>query len=251
MIITLNELFKGKSTIIKNNTFLATRDYCEPFIEEMSKYTNNFNIKVIEPKQITVDEDKDITYNRVLIEAILPKEHTIDNHDEVIGFLYGLDIKKPVTKIYRGYINRACTNLSVFDPKWISYKEIKPQAKFKHDVKALLERDNDFAIQLKQLKDTYVDRVTLKNKLGKWVDFTLVNDLTTDIHSIKLSTNLPIKGYSSLVIDEDSKYLLKPDQDPSLFDIHEAMTQVITDDKKDIISHFEKTLLVNQMLQLN
>lgn len=61
-----------------------------------------------------------ITYNRVWIQAVLPPTHTIDGHDEVIGFLYGIDVKKPVVKIYRGYLNQACTNLTVFNPYWIN-----------------------------------------------------------------------------------------------------------------------------------
>ena len=46
---------------------------------------------------------------------------------EVIGFLYGLDVRKPVVKIYRGYLNRACTNLCVFDHQWLNIQEIGPK----------------------------------------------------------------------------------------------------------------------------
>ena len=35
----------------------------------------------------------------------------IRDSDEVVGLVYGLDVRKPVVKIYRGGLNRACTNL--------------------------------------------------------------------------------------------------------------------------------------------
>src|SRR5690606_16844840 len=109
MQITVQELLQGKATIIKEKEYLSTKDYVQPFINKMKTFTNDFRIKVKLPDQITKDKDRDVTYNRVLIEAVLPANHTIHNHDEVIGFLYGLDIKKPIAKIYRGYLNRACT----------------------------------------------------------------------------------------------------------------------------------------------
>lgn len=59
-------LLKGKSTIIKNKNYLSTKEYVEPFFDEMSKFTNNFIIRVQTPNQMTLSgEDKDITFNRV------------------------------------------------------------------------------------------------------------------------------------------------------------------------------------------
>lgn len=256
MQTTINDLLKGKPTQIKDNNYLATKEYVQPFLDLMSKYTNNFKVKVILPSQITYDSDdktdtKDITYNRVLIEAVLPKENTIDDHDEVIGFLYGLDIKTPIAKIYRGYLNRACTNLSVFNPAWIKVQEIKPLHKLNYKVDDLLNYTNDFDVKLKKLKSNYINRKDLKNELGKWIDYCLIGEYKHDDYNVKISPNLAIKGYKSLILDEYSPYFLQPDEDPSQFKIHEAMTQVITDDKKDIISHFEKTLMVNDMLNFN
>jgi hypothetical protein len=127
MEVTINDLLNGKSTLIKNKEFLPTKNYVEPFLDKMSKFTKDFRIDVKYPDQMTTSKNNtDITYNRVLIQAVLPEKYCIDSHDEVVGFLYGLDVKTPVAKIYRGYLNRACTNLCVFDPGWINIQEIVP-----------------------------------------------------------------------------------------------------------------------------
>ena len=44
---------------------------------------------------MTMSQDcTDLTYNRVLIQAVMPEQYCIDSHDEVVGFLYGIDVKK-------------------------------------------------------------------------------------------------------------------------------------------------------------
>lgn len=66
MEIDKDLLFEGKSTIIKNKNYLSTKEYVEPFFDEMSKFTDDFIIRVQTPNQMTLSgEDKDITFNRV------------------------------------------------------------------------------------------------------------------------------------------------------------------------------------------
>ena len=44
--LTIFDLYKGKSTLIKNKEFFPTRTYVEPFIEKMSKFTDKFTVQV-------------------------------------------------------------------------------------------------------------------------------------------------------------------------------------------------------------
>lgn len=247
----MNELYEGKATIIKNKDYLATKDYVLPFITEMAKYTNDFRIKVKLPDQITVGDSQDLTYNRVLIEAVLPKESTIDNHDEVIGFLYGLDVRKPISKIYRGYLNQACTNLSVFDPRWMIVEEIKAGETIPIKVKQLLEMPNNFKSSLDKLKKEFLAKEKIYERLGSWVDASLRQSYFNGIQHVKISPTVPIEAYKSLFINDASPYYIPKDEEASMFDVHEAFTQIITDDTKDIINKFEKTMLVNKILGLN
>ena len=66
MEITLNALLEGRPTIIREKEYFATKDYIQPFIDEMSKFTKEFVVNVQLPDQVTISNDsKDVTYNRV------------------------------------------------------------------------------------------------------------------------------------------------------------------------------------------
>ena len=248
MEITIAELLQGKATIIKNKDYLSTREYVEPFFEKMAPFTDTFKISVRLPDQMTITTTQDVTFNRVLIEAVLPT--VVDNHQEVIGFLYGLDVRKPIVKIYRGHINGACTNLCVFSPRWQTVQELKPNERPQIEVKDLLELPNNFPQKLLRLKDTFIDDTQLFHKLGGWVDSCLRDSWYNSIQNVKISPSLPIEAYKSLFIDEKSSYFVKPNTQASMFDVYNAFTQVITDDKKDIINRFEKTMMVNKLLEV-
>lgn len=252
MRITLNELYNGKATIIKNKGYLATQEYVKPFVDMMSKFTGDFSIRVKLPDQITVDStDQDLTYNRVLVEAILPFDHSIDAHDEVIGLLFGLDIRKPVAKIYRGYLNQACTNLTVFNPSWMTIQEIKPSENIRiTDVKTLMESASNFKITLDALKAKTLPRDKMTTTLGSWVDMTLRDHYYNGVQNVKISPNMPIDAYKSLLLDPESKYFIPETKDITVFDAYNAFTQQITDDEKDMINRFEKTMMVNKLLSI-
>lgn len=113
----IDELLKGKSYRRGTAVFPSTRELVEPFIEKFPS-TTSMRINVERPKEGTIDEDVvDETYTRVLIESILPYEYR--DRKRIIGLLYGLDVQNPVMKIYSGWENQACLNLSVFSPKSI------------------------------------------------------------------------------------------------------------------------------------
>lgn len=249
MEISLEELLQGRATIIKNKEYLSTEEYVTPFLNLTNAFVDEYKITVKTPTQITKKNDQeDITYNRVLIQGTLPPEHNYDNHNEVVGFLYGLDCKTPVVKIYRGYMNRACMNLSVFSPTWLNVQEIQPEKEINYNIHELLNLANNFKNDLQQLKSVIFEREQMYESLGGWVDFCLRNYYDNGIHKVSITPTLPIKAYKSLFVNEKSNYYIREEREPTLFDVHEAMTQVITDDSKDLINPFEKTLLVNQML---
>lgn len=250
--LTLSELLKGKATIIKNKEFYPTKTYVEPFIEKMSAYTNDFKVQAVLPDQITKNSTaEDLTYNRVLIQAVLPEKYCIEEHDEVIGLVYGIDVRKPVVKIYRGYLNRACTNLTVFNPMWMHVQELIPGEPINYTpIKPLMEHTNDFAVVLNNMKNTYLDRNERKRYLGEWVDYSLRETQDYGFGKVKIAVSTPIDAYKQLFIEQDSDYYIPEGYDPTLFDVYNSFTQIITDDSKDIMNKFEKTMIVNKLLQV-
>jgi hypothetical protein len=249
MDISLNELYKGKATIIKTKEFLPTRNYVEPFINKMSSLTDDFRIQVKLPDQVTTFRDEtDVTYNRVLIQAILPKKYTIDYHDEVIGMVCGIDLKTPIVKIYRGYLNQACTNMCVFNPSWQVVQELSDSPINFNCLKELLEMTNDFPKKLEYLKSTFISREDRVNDLGKWVDYTLRACENDGFNKIKLASSVAIDAYKQLYVDDRSNYFIPVGQDPSLFTVYNSFTQITTNDTKDICHKFNKSMLITNLL---
>ena len=255
MDITIQDLLKGKSTVIKNKEFFETKRYVEPFIERMSKFTDDFRVQVKLPDQMTtINNNPDVTYNRVLLQAVLPEKYNVEGHQEVIGFLYGLDVKKPIVKIYRGMLNMACTNLTVFNPAWQNIQELVPGDPINFGpVKSVMESANDFITKIEKLKTSYIDgdKESRERNLGKWVDFTLRESQDHGYGKVKLSDSTSINAYKQLFIDADSPYYHPAGMDACKFDIYNAFTQVITDDKKDLMNKFDKTILISRLLDLN
>ena len=256
MELTLEQVLAGRGTSIKGKEYLSTDAYVEPFLERMSKYTDKFIFNGIQPDQITLTKDgdinlEDITWNRMWIQAVMPDEAGFEGHDRVVGMVYGLDIRKPIVKFYVGGLNRACCNLCVFSPSFLDVKEIEPEKALDYrPIERLLSQTDNVRAILERLSDTEVkyNEVTINENLGDWVRKTLNASFTNQFNKVKLATSSAIDAYKLLYEKEDSPYFVPKGTTTDMFNVYNAWTQVITDDKKDIINKCEKTLLIGNIL---
>lgn len=254
MEITLTEAFAGQSTKIKGKQYLSTQAYVEPFIDKMSKYTNNFIVNGIQPEQITITKDGDIdleniTWNRLWIQAIMPDSSMFDNHDRVVGMVYGLDVRKPIVKFYVGGLNRACCNLCVFSPSFLDVKEIEPETAIDYKpIERLMSQVDNVKVMLEKLTNTEVSYNDVNENLGLWVRNTLNESFTNNLSRVKLATSSAIDAYKLLYEKEDSPYYVPENTTTNMFNIYNAWTQVICEDRRDIINKCEKVLLVKDIL---
>ena len=237
MELTLDELLHGKATRIRGKEFFSTAAYVEPFLERVSRLTSNFRVQVKLPSQITYTEDgnintEDITYNRVLVEAILPDEFNFNNdpHRPVIGMVYGIDVRKPVIKFFKGQERRSCTNLCVFDPELLTCQELAPEAAVDYrPLTRIIDQTDDTADWLKRLTNTDFD--------------CSVQNVT------KLAVSTPIDAYKSLFEKKESEYYTGFGSTTTMYRIYNAFTQEITNAmEKDAFSIFEKTVLLKDIL---
>ena len=165
MEITLEQLLKGKGTIIKNKEYLPTRNYIEPFVDRMSKFTSEFICKAIEAPQLAREEDNKI-YNRVWVQAVLPEEYAYENHKQSINILYALDKQKPIVKLFKNTLNMACLNMCVFSPEYMQVSELLPESAINFAfVKNVMEMTDNTSIMLKKLADTFIDRSNMYKKI--------------------------------------------------------------------------------------
>lgn len=253
MEITPELLLKGKPTIIKGKEYLPTKDYVQPFFDEMSKFTDKFIINVQTPDQYTLtDGNEDITYNRVWVQAVMPDKYTIDNHAEVYSLLYGLDVRTPVYKVSRHYLNQACLNLCIFNPQWLSVTELQEGETFKYSIKNLMEATNDVEMRLRKMKNTFLDRDpdSRHKVLGEHIEKVMTIKWSNIAGKTQLSTNTAIDAYKSVYVDDRSPYYVKDTEECSVFNYYNAYTELIRD-SKNFFNNIESTLLLQALFNID
>ena len=259
MQLNLSELLAGKATRIGGKEYFPTAAYVEPFLERVQRITNDFRIQVRLPNQITYTADgsintEDITYNRVLVEAILPDEYKFndDPHRAVIGMVYGIDVRKPVVKFFKGMERNACTNLCVFNSELLECQEIEPETAISYrPLERIIKQTDDTAVWLKKIIDTEFDsnEQNINESLGKWIRNCIHYSYDNNFGKTKLACSVPIDAYKNLFEREDSDYFVGANNFINYYRIYNAFTQIITDNlNKDFSSIFEKTYLLKDIL---
>ena len=259
--IQLNELLAGRATRIKNGDYFQTAAYVEPFLDRVQKISKEIRVQVQLPTQITYTANgdintEDITYNRVLIEAILPDEYKFndDPHRAVLGMVYGIDVRKPVVKFFKGQERMSCTNLCVFSPQLLSCQDLEPETQIDFKpLERIIEQTDDTATWLKKLIETEFDcsEHNVNESLGRWIRNCINYSFNNHYQPVKIACSTPIDAYKSLFEKEDDDYYIGLNGNTSMYQIYNAFTQVLTDGmKKDPFNIFEKTLLVKDILDL-
>lgn len=254
MELTIDQLLRGKATRIKEKEYFTTEQYVVPFLERMSKFTNEFIIQAKPADQISLTPNgdvnfEDIIYNRVNIEAVLPNEYCFEGHKQVVGFVYALDTRKPVVKEYMGGLRTACLNLCTFNPAALSVQELEPEKAINYSfLNHCLEMVDDMGAKLTSLSNMEITRDQMYNELGLQIDRCINTKFHNDFGTVKLTESLPIEVYKNLFYNEKSDYFTK-ENSVSGFDVYQAYTDIICNGKsKDLVNRFEKTLLVSRIL---
>lgn len=245
MGLTKEKLYEGLSTSIKENSYLSSKEYVEPFINFFPSNTT-FRIKAKVADQIIGDDVSKITYNRVCIEAEIQTDE--DGYTEIVGLTYALDVKDPVWKLYRGHRNEKDNLIMSGDP-FLFVNALEPETGFKNisiGITNLLALPTNLSA-LKKALDIEVERDTMSKRLGEWVQYCLVVNKDYDLYKVKLSERVATKAFKSLVLDQDSEWFHNEKLDnKSLLDA--AINAV--DDGKDILTHVEKSIMVKEMLSI-
>lgn len=254
MEITIEQAMLGLPTKIKGKEYFGTKAYIEPFLDRMSKYTDNFTIQVKPADQISLNKDgevnfENIVYNRVNIEAILPNEFAYKGHQQVVGLIYALDTRKPVVKQYMGAIRSACLNLTVFDSQALLVNSLEPETPIDYNFfNYCLELNTTIHDKLDKLNQLVYNRQECFTALGTWIDKCINKKYPSDFGTVKLSEGLPIEAYKNLFYNKQSDYYTEDDC-ISGFNIYQAFTDLICNKRNnDLVNRFEKCWLVSQIM---
>ena len=257
MELTIDQLLQGKATRIKDKEYFTTEQYVVPFLERMSKFTNEFILQAKPADQISLTPNgdvnfEDIIYNRVNIEAVLPNEYCYEGHKQVVGFVYALDTRKPVVKEYMGGLRTACLNLCTFNPAALSVQELQPEHAIDYNfLNYCLELVEDMGVKLRQLENMEFTKEQMYNELGQQIDRCINFKFHNDFGTVKLPESLPIEVYKNLFYNEKSDYFTQ-NNIVSGFDVYQAYTDIICNGKsKDLVNRFEKTFLVSRIMGVN
>lgn len=237
MIISKNDLLSYKATKSANNylTLPSPAQVLEPVFSVLDSHVVNYNCHVQEPTRQAVEATGVAEYkiaDRVLIEAVLDDNvHQVDNdvYRTVIGVLYAHDVQKPIIKMYLGFENHACLNLSVFNSIDIAQKEFAAT-----DFNTIYENIPMFLDKIEQRKE----------QLREATEFLMLEQLSGDsLHKvigevgIKAYKTIAMKNHYSQMIDNlvnsKSRYF-KQSGEYTRYDLYQAMTDSI--DKNSIIA---------------
>ena len=252
MEITIGKLLEGKSTIIKESEYLSTKEYVEPFIKLMQKFTKDFSVQVQLPNQLTITDSKeDVTYNKVWIQAIMPT--TVCGFAETYNLVYALDVRKPIYKLFKAYKDKKTGNLFVFNSQWLSVYELKPSTpfvEFDNIVKNLMEMVDDSEIRFNHLNKEFLSSELEKRqqKLGSLIENSMLYEYYTKGGKVKLAPAIVLKAYQNVYMDASSRNHISDTEECTLFNYLDAFSTLITEDSKDIVNRFEKSALALQIL---
>lgn len=244
--MTIKELYEGKATTIKGIDYQSTKFYTEPFINKIQPLCKNIIINVIEAEQTSKTEGKpDVVYNKVLIQGVL-KESFMKGYDKVISMTYALNVKDPVCKIYVCAMNQFGDIIQT-DKDCIIYQKIENKALNFNNIDALLERESVLEKMIEQMSNVSLTKTEIQQSLGKWVDFSLRVPFINDHVTVKLAKAMPICAYQ-MFINKNSEFYVEDSLD--MLSCYFAFAKLITDDKKDFVNKFEKTILISKMFGL-
>lgn len=255
MLEDLTIVLEGKNTVINNQPYLSASDYIQPFVDRMRStfHVTDFKCYVKMPTQLSITNGMpDIVYNRVHIQAILPESYyQHGDYQKVIGFVYGLDTKTPLAKFYVGDINMQNGNVVVFNNMAQITQRIEPNTALDYTcIESLLSLTDNNTTMMDQLKSVIVDRDQLPILLGNWLDTSIDIAYCNESGKIKLPNSLPLEAYKELLKNKDSYFYVAPEKVITLYHIYQVFLSQITNDEKDILNRFEKTILINRVLKI-
>lgn len=243
----INELLNSKIYVKESGVkFPSPNQLLDNFIDVFKdEHTGVWNIETASPiinANTDTQGEMNIAYPRVKLERKM--ESSITGFKSVVGFIYGLDISKPVVKVYTGQEVTACTNLCIFNAEHVSQYDLLSGGDVKAHQKALSyyrkkeEEMQKYEEIYQRLNEQYIQESEFDELLG--------NALKRSIR--KSLVNVITKG-TKLMIEPTSKYFVYPNGtfNCSMWNMYNSFTEVLNG--AEIIDKPTKILQTYQLLQ--
>lgn len=248
---SLQNIYKGCSTTIKNKSYFSTKQYVEPFVNAVTNFADKFVCEVKVADQLE-GNGSNLIYNKVLVTGIFKSDYDFDVNDityhRVICMAYSLDTRKPMCKFYTGVVDPDL-NFYAFGDECMSIQEIESDNAI--DYSSVSTVINNGLKDNCQSMINQLPNLTLKNSpdtLGSWVDFSIRKEYYNEAGKVKLSSSVPIEVYKDMTMDKDSDVYTEgalPMQK-----VLQTFSYHINLDSKDLTNRYEKIQLINKLLGL-
>ena len=128
--------------------------------------------------------------------------------------------------------------------------ELEPQTAINFNpIQILMGMEDTIKSTLEKLSNKTYLRNDMFEELGLWVDRCITSKYNSGFGTVKIAESAPINVYKDLFYDEDSDYYVEGEEVDG-FTVYNAFTDLITQDKKDLVNKFEKTLLVKEIMDI-
>ena len=128
--------------------------------------------------------------------------------------------------------------------------ELEPQTAINFSpIQTLMGMEDTIKSTLEKLSNKTYLRNDMFEELGLWVDRCITSKYNSGFGTVKIAESAPINVYKDLFYDEDSDYYVEGEEVDG-FTVYNAFTDLITQDKKDLVNKFEKTLLVKEIMDI-
>jgi hypothetical protein len=251
--LTLNEVLESKIFVNSSagTIFKSPKDYIEPFIDSISGITSDFTVQAVDGSINANDElDFNKAFSRVLIEANLPKDkysylgnNDRDTLDSKIGFIYALDLGKPIMKVFAGKDVRACTNLTIFDAEHLYSQEMTG------NINSIYKKATEYANNIEKDLEEFLKKMNIlinSRYEGSKLDELNGRMIKAALKKPKLGTT-PILSAIKDIYDPKSVYSIdKVDKSISGWTYYNAVTENLK--KADIVDRSLKTVLLSEII---
>ena len=138
----------------------------------------------------------------------------------------------------------------MFNPDALNVAELEPTTAINFSpVNILMGMTDTIKVTLEKMSKKTYTRESIYEELGLWIDRSITAKYNTGFGTVKIAESAPVNVYKSLFYEEDSNYYVKGDEVDG-FTVYNAFTDLITQDKKDLVNKFEKTLLIKDIMDI-
>lgn len=245
-------LLLGAELEIKEVSYPSTKELTAPFIKIINPFiTGEPRIRVKHPDFKVFDNEgrSVVGYTRVNIEYDVKDTEAPAGYRKVIGLSYALDVKSPISKIYVGYRTKEDV-LIISNPDLIIRDLIEADSAIQvgSSVLNLLESATNINTFDDKLDETF-DVKKVCSSWGFWLVRIIEHGIEEETYKVKLSSTQISKAVKAILTDHKSEYYMGTGS-ISLYDIFIAVSKVVMDEDKDVITEFEKAVLIARMLGL-